>query len=117
MNRLVILGVAIVALIYVVFSSLYVVNEREQAILTRFGNIQDVKTEPGIYFNPWLSAQWRAQGLHTDLIDYDALERHMDFGGVRIEDDVLVTTDGARVLGPPIARTADEVEAACAGAA
>ena len=70
--------------------------------------------EPGIYFNPWLAEQWRSQGLHTDLIDYDALARHMDFGGVRIEDDVLITEQGARVLGPPIARTVAEVEAACA---
>ena len=70
--------------------------------------------EPGIYFNPWLADQWRSQGLHTDLIDYDALARHMDFGGVRIEDDVLITEQGARVLGPPIARTVAEVEAACA---
>ena len=70
--------------------------------------------EPGIYFNPWLAEQWRAQGLHTDLIDYDALARHMDLGGVRIEDDVLITEQGARVLGPPIARTVAEVEAACA---
>ena len=72
--------------------------------------------EPGIYFNPWLAQQWQAQGLHADLIDYDALNRHVDFGGLRIEDDVLVTDSGARVLGPPIARTVEEVEAACAGA-
>ena len=71
--------------------------------------------EPGIYFNPWLAEQWRVQGLHTDLINHDALARHMDFGGVRIEDDVLITEHGARVLGPPIARTVAEVEAACAG--
>jgi Xaa-Pro aminopeptidase len=70
--------------------------------------------EPGIYFNPWQAAQWQAQGLHTDLINYEALNRHMDFGGIRIEDDVLITEDGARVLGPHIARTVDEVEAACA---
>jgi Xaa-Pro aminopeptidase len=70
--------------------------------------------EPGIYFNPWQAAQWQAQGLHTDLINYDAMNRHMDFGGIRIEDDVLITEDGARVLGPHIARTVDEVEAACA---
>jgi Xaa-Pro aminopeptidase len=73
--------------------------------------------EPGIYFNPWQAAQWQAQGLHADLIDYDALNRHMASGasgGIRIEDDVLITATGARVLGPPIARTVDEVEAACA---
>ena len=44
-------------------------------------------------------------------------ERHQDVGGIRIEDDVLVTADGARVLGPHIARTRAEVEAAGAGAA
>lgn len=69
--------------------------------------------EPGIYFNPWQAAQWQAQGLHTDLINYEALNRHMDFGGIRIEDDVLITTTGARVLGPHIARSVEEVEAAC----
>lgn len=73
--------------------------------------------EPGIYFNPWQAQQWQAQGLHTDLIDYNALGRHMDFGGVRIEDDVLVTETGTRVLGPHIPRSVEEVEAACAGAA
>ena len=70
--------------------------------------------EPGIYFNPWQAAQWQAQGLHTDLINYEAMNRHMDLGGIRIEDDVLITDGGARVLGPHIARTVNEVEAACA---
>lgn len=50
MNRLVILGIVLVGIAYVVFSSLYVVNEREQAIVMRFGEITDVKTEPGLYF-------------------------------------------------------------------
>ena len=50
MNRLIILGVIVVAALYVVFSSIYVVNEREQAIVMRFGQITDVKTEPGLYF-------------------------------------------------------------------
>ena len=72
--------------------------------------------EPGIYFNPWQAQQWRAQGLFTDLVDYAAMARHMDFGGVRIEDDVLITEHGSRVLGPHIARTVEEVEAACVGA-
>lgn len=71
--------------------------------------------EPGIYFNPWQAQQWQAQGLHAELINFDAMARHMDFGGVRIEDDVLITDSGARVLGPHIARSVPEVEAACDG--
>jgi len=50
MNRLIALGVLAVGLIYIFVSSIYVVNEREQAIVTRFGQIIDVKTEPGMYF-------------------------------------------------------------------
>jgi len=68
--------------------------------------------EPGIYFVPALIDQWRSEGLHTDFIDYEKVEQYRDFGGMRIEDDVLVTRDGKRVLGPHIPRTADEVEAA-----
>jgi len=50
MNRLIILAIVVIAAIYVLISSIFVVNEREQAIVLRFGQITDVKTEPGIYF-------------------------------------------------------------------
>ena len=46
MNRLIIIGVLLIGVLYVVFSSIYVVNEREQAIVMRFGQITDVKREP-----------------------------------------------------------------------
>jgi membrane protease subunit HflC len=49
-NRLIIAAVAVVAILYVVFSSIYIVNQREQGIVMRFGQITDVRTEPGIYF-------------------------------------------------------------------
>jgi Xaa-Pro aminopeptidase len=67
--------------------------------------------EPGCYFIPELIDLWRAEGTHADFLDYDALESYKGFGGVRIEDDVLVTGSGHRVLGRPIPKTADEVEA------
>jgi len=70
-----------------------------------------VTVEPGLYFIPELMDQWRAEGRHAALIDYDRFDAFRHFGGIRIEDDVLVTDAGGRVLGPPIARTADEVEA------
>lgn len=58
-----------------------------------------VTDEPGIYFIPDLIDDWRAKGLHTDFINYDVLETYKDFGGIRIEDDVLITADGCRFLG------------------
>ncbi len=55
--------------------------------------------EPGIYFIPALIDNWRAQDLHRDFINYDLLETYKDFGGIRIEDDILITADGCRFLG------------------
>ena len=55
--------------------------------------------EPGIYFIPALIDDWRAQGLHKDFINYDLLETYKDFGGIRLEDDILITKDGCRFLG------------------
>ena len=77
------------------------------------GNI--VTDEPGIYFIPALIRQWKADGTDKGMVNYDALESYMDFGGIRLEDDVLVTPDGARRLGGkrlPI--SPDDVEAAMA---
>ena len=55
--------------------------------------------EPGIYFIPALIDDWKSRGLHKDFINYDLLETYKDFGGIRIEDDILVTADGCRMLG------------------
>ncbi len=71
-----------------------------------------VTVEPGVYFIPELIDQWKAQGLHQEFIDYDALDEYRDFGGIRIEDNVLVTATGHRVLGPRIPKTIEEVEEA-----
>lgn len=74
-----------------------------------------VTVEPGIYFIPELIAQWRGQGLHKEFINYAALDAYQDFGGIRIEDDYLITDDGARILGGYLAKTVAEVEALRAG--
>lgn len=71
--------------------------------------------EPGLYFIPPLIDQWRAANKHSRFIDYDRVEAYRDFGGIRIEDNVLVTETGARVLGPAIPKQADAVEAMAAG--
>ncbi|QJB32532.1 aminopeptidase P N-terminal domain-containing protein [Chitinophaga oryzae] len=66
--------------------------------------------EPGIYFNPLLNAAWRAEGKHLAFINYDKLAAYDNFGGVRIEDDFLITAGGSRMLGRPFATTATEIE-------
>ena len=77
------------------------------------GNV--VTVEPGVYFIPALIDRWRADGTGAAFIDYDKVEDYKDFGGIRIEDDVLCTESGSRVLGPGIPKVADEVEAIMAG--
>lgn len=58
--------------------------------------------EPGVYFIPALIDKWKAEGLHRDFICYDRLEEYRDFGGIRLEDDVLITSDGCRMLGEKV---------------
>jgi Xaa-Pro aminopeptidase len=67
--------------------------------------------EPGLYFIPELMYQWQAEGKFTDFINYEALKDWRSFGGIRIEDNVLITEDGHRVLGRPVPKTVEEVEA------
>jgi len=75
------------------------------------GNV--ITDEPGIYFIPELIESWKNDGKNRDFVNYAKLQEYYNFGGIRLEDDVLVTPDGARRLGTerlPI--EADEVEAA-----
>lgn len=66
--------------------------------------------EPGIYFIPALIDDWRAKGINKEFINFDAVEGYKDFGGIRIEDDILITANGCRVLGQHIPYHLDEVE-------
>ena len=75
------------------------------------GNV--ITDEPGIYFIPALIEKWKNEGTNASFVNFSKLEAYYDFGGIRLEDDVLVTAEGARRLGPnrlPIAP--DDVEAA-----
>ena len=69
-----------------------------------------ITNEPGCYFIPALIDQWKGEQKHAGFINYDLVEKYRSFGGVRIEDDVLITDSGSRVLGTPIPKTVDEVE-------
>ncbi len=71
-----------------------------------------ITIEPGIYFIPALIDRWRAEGRHADFIRYDRLRAFRRFGGVRIEDDLLITETGSRVLGPVIPKSTEDVEEA-----
>jgi len=69
--------------------------------------------EPGCYFIPELINIWKSEKRFSEFIDYNRIESYMDFGGIRIEDDILITGDGNRVLGKPVPKSIEEVEQVC----
>lgn len=70
--------------------------------------------EPGCYFIPELIEQWKKEGTNAEFINFDKVDEYKDFGGIRIEDDILVTETGYRVLGKHIPKTVAEIETTCA---
>lgn len=70
-----------------------------------------ITDEPGCYFIPALIDKWKAEKMHTDFLCYEAIEKFKDFGGIRLEDDILITPEGSRFLGEKrIPITVSEVE-------
>jgi Xaa-Pro aminopeptidase len=67
--------------------------------------------EPGIYFIPALIDKWKKEKKHVDFINYNKVDQYRDFGGIRIEDDVVVTKTGYRVIGKTIPKTIYDIEA------
>lgn len=70
-----------------------------------------ITDEPGCYFIPALIDNWRGDKMHTDFLCYDKIEKFKDFGGIRIEDDILITPNGSRFTGEKrIPLTVSEIE-------
>jgi len=66
--------------------------------------------EPGIYFIPELIDHWESNKINGDFINFNEVNKYRDFGGIRNEEDILITETGNRVLGKPLAKTIEEVE-------
>ena len=69
--------------------------------------------EPGIYFIPELAAKWKAEGINKAFLNFEKVESYLGFGGIRIEDDVLITPTGSRMLGKTAPKTVEEIERTC----
>jgi Xaa-Pro aminopeptidase len=67
--------------------------------------------EPGIYFIPALIEKWKTEKINSSFINFDKLNDYAGFGGIRLEDDILITHKGCRILGSKrIPITIEEVE-------
>jgi len=75
----------------------------------KVGNVLTV--EPGIYFIPQLIDIWEKDEKFAEFINYTKVREYIDFGGIRIEDDIVITHNGCRVLGNPLPKTVEEIEA------
>ncbi|HLV64062.1 aminopeptidase P family protein [Galbibacter sp.] len=69
-----------------------------------------ITVEPGLYFNPYLIDAWKAEQKLSEFINYSEVEKFKNFGGVRIEEDFLITSTASKLLGDPLAKTVSDVE-------
>jgi Xaa-Pro aminopeptidase len=69
-----------------------------------------ITNEPGIYFIPALIDKWKNEKINTDFINFDKVEKYRNFGGIRLEDNILVTETGSKIIGERIPVNPDEVE-------
>lgn len=74
-----------------------------------------ITNEPGIYFIPDLIDKWQHEKINNEFINFDKVNEYRDFGGIRLEDDVLVTETGSRFLGKRIPINPDDVESIISG--
>jgi len=70
-----------------------------------------ITIEPGIYFIPELIDLWQQNGTNKDYINFDRVNEYRNFGGIRNEEDLLITEKGSRILGKPLAKSIEDVEA------
>ena len=69
-----------------------------------------ITNEPGIYFIPALIDKWKNEKINTDFINFDKVEKYRNFGGIRLEDDILVTETGSKLIGERVPVNPDEIE-------
>jgi Xaa-Pro aminopeptidase len=69
--------------------------------------------EPGCYFIPELIEKWKSEKKFTEFINYSKIDKYMSIGGIRIEDNILITEKGHKLLGKPIPKTVKEIETVC----
>ena len=75
-----------------------------------------ITVEPGIYFVPQLIEKWKAEKINTEFINFSQLEDYYSFGGIRLEDDIVITSDGCRlVYEKRLPVTVEEIEQTVAG--
>ncbi len=68
-----------------------------------------ITNEPGIYFIPALIEKWKTEKINNSFINFNKVEEYLDFGGIRLEDDILVTEKGSELIGERIPITPEEV--------
>ncbi|MBN1821186.1 MAG: aminopeptidase P family protein [Prolixibacteraceae bacterium] len=74
-----------------------------------------ITNEPGIYFIPALIDKWKSEKINTDFINFQKLDEYRSFGGIRLEDDILVTETGSEIIGERIPIDPEEVEKTVSG--